>query len=76
MGPGGTGAEDVRGLDPRFPVVTDSPREVITVSRHFRKPRRQSRLVLVVQAVLVVVQLVLVLLESAAAIASLLGDLW
>ncbi|MGB3438270.1 MAG: hypothetical protein WBA97_05905 [Actinophytocola sp.] len=46
------------------------------MSKHSRKPRRQSRLVLVLRAVLVVVQLVLVLLESAAAIASLLGDLW
>jgi hypothetical protein len=50
--------------------------EVITVSRHARKPRRQSRLVLLLQALLVALQLVLVLLESAAAITSLLRDLW
>lgn len=46
------------------------------MSRHSRKPRRRSRLVLVSQVVLVLVQLVLVLLESAAAIASLLDELW
>lgn len=46
------------------------------MSRHSRKPRRPSRLVLVSQAVLIVVQVVVVLLESAAAIASLLADLW
>jgi hypothetical protein len=73
---GGSGAEDVPGLDPRLSVLTGSLGEVSTVSRHFRKPRRQSRLVLVAQAVLVLVQLVLVLLESAAAIASVLADLW
>jgi hypothetical protein len=73
---GGTGAEDAPSLDPRFPTITDSPGEVITLSRHSRKPRRQSRLVLVLQAALVMVQLVLVLLEGAAAIASALGDLW
>jgi hypothetical protein len=49
---------------------------VITLSKHSRKPRPQPRLVLELQAGLVVLQLVLVLLESVAAIASLLGDLW
>jgi hypothetical protein len=73
---GGTGAEDVSSLDPRFPVGHRFPREVITLSRHSRKPSRQSRLVLLSQAVLIVVQVVLVLLDSAAAIASLLADLW
>ena len=46
------------------------------MSRHSRKPRRQSRVVLVVQAVLVLVQLALVLLESTTAITRLLADLW
>lgn len=46
------------------------------MSRHSRKPRRQSRLGLFPQAVLVLVQLVLVLLEGAAAVASVIGDLW
>ena len=64
-----SGAEDAYDLDPRFPVLTDSRREVTTLSKHSRKPRRQSRLVLGLRTVLV-------LLEIAAAIASLLGGLW
>jgi hypothetical protein len=57
-------------------VITDSSREVTTLSRHFRKPRRQSRFVLVLQVGLVVLQLCLALIESVDAITRLLGDLW
>ncbi len=71
---GWTGAEDVSDRDPRFPVIPGSPREVITVSRHSRKP--QSRLVLVLQAVLALAQVALALTENAATITHLLGDLW
>jgi hypothetical protein len=46
------------------------------LSRHSRKPRHQSRRLLVLQVGLVVLQLVLVLLDSAATIASLIGHLW
>ncbi|MFC4855033.1 hypothetical protein [Actinophytocola glycyrrhizae] len=46
------------------------------MSRHSRKPRRQSRFVLVSQVCLVVLQLCLALTESVDAITRLLGDLW
>lgn len=57
-------------------MITDSRREVTTLSRHSRKPRRQSRFVLVLQVGLVVLQLWLALIESVDAITRLLGDLW
>jgi hypothetical protein len=61
---------------PGFPVITDSRREVITLGKHRRKPRRQSRVVLVLQLGLVVLQLYLALVEGVDAITRLLDDLW
>ena len=52
-------------LDRRFPVITDSLREVIALSKHSRRPRRQSRLVIVLQNILLVLQIVLVMAELA-----------
>ncbi|HEY0640158.1 MAG TPA: hypothetical protein VGD67_21220 [Pseudonocardiaceae bacterium] len=46
------------------------------MSKHSRKPRRQSQFILVLQLGLVVLQLSLVLIESVHAITRLLGDLW
>ncbi len=46
------------------------------MSRHFRKPRRQSRLGLVVWIGLGVLQLCLALAEGVDAISRLLADLW
>jgi hypothetical protein len=61
---------------PRLLSSPDSRREVITLSRYFRKPRRQSRVGLALWAGLVVLQLVLVLVEVVDATIRLLGDLW
>lgn len=57
-------------------MITNFRSEVTTLSRHSRKPRRQSRLVLVLQLGLVVLQLWLALVESVETITRLLGDLW
>jgi hypothetical protein len=57
-------------------VITESRREVTTLSRHSRKPRRQSRFVLVLQVGLVALQLCVVLIEIVDAMIRLLADLW
>lgn len=61
---------------PESPVITNARREVATLSRNFRKPRRWSRLVLMLQLGLVLLQLCLALIESVDAITTFLGDLW
>lgn len=57
-------------------MITGSRREVTTLSRHSRKPRRPSRFVIVLQAGLAALQLCVVLIEIVDAMTRLLADLW